>query len=77
MSSPRVASSRRLVVADVPEVSRSKSDYTGDGGVADLWAWGRIRYLEMLRGFYEILCAWQGVAIALLGTNKMGTQLNA
>lgn len=58
------------MVADVPEVSRSKSDYTGDDGVADLWAWARIRYLETIWGFREILCAWQGVAYCFLGTTK-------
>jgi ribosomal protein L18E len=49
MSSPRVASSRRLVVADVPEVSRSKCDDTGDEcciSLALLRLWWCLKYLE-------------------------------
>jgi len=52
-SSPRVASSRRLVVEDVPEASRSKCDSTGDEGCISptlVWLWWWLIYLG--RGFF-------------------------
>lgn len=71
MSSQRDANSRRPVDADVPVVSRSRFDNTGDHGVMVLWTWGRIRYLKTIWGIVrEVLCAWQGVAYCFLGTTK-------
>jgi len=53
---------------DVPEVSRSRSDFTVDAGVVGLWTWERIRYLETMWACFEIFRAWKGVLLYLART---------